>query len=73
MRLEGVDKKCHKQPFGSRKEAKAQTKLLNKIVRDANYNGVYYCIECSCWHVTSLNKRQQRKLKIQNPTYLKKS
>lgn len=51
---------CKKVCYKSRKEAKAKIKDLNHN-KGFSLTDVYYCEDCSYWHVTHMKKSDSRK------------
>jgi hypothetical protein len=53
--------RCGKVPFLSRKAAKEEMKVINHHHKtDKTIKDVYYCDDCSAWHLTSMNKKKSR-------------
>jgi SPP1 gp7 family putative phage head morphogenesis protein len=54
---------CTKKVFASRHAAKIKAKIFNKEGRlDKKITDVYYCNQCSGYHMTSMKKSRSRKL-----------
>lgn len=61
--MEPCNKKCHL----TRKAAKAAMKHLNHDSKlQKKIQNVYYCKQCSNWHLTSIDKNKSRKLTRKN-------
>lgn len=53
--------KCLKVCYWTRKAAKAEMKALNKNhLTSKEIKNVYFCDECSSWHLTSMSKKRSR-------------
>lgn len=54
--------KCMKIVYRTRGEAKKALKELNKQGPNVTkkLTDVYYCEKCSCYHLTSMNKKKSR-------------
>lgn len=51
---------CGKRGYFSRKEAKKAMRYYNTQFKDTPLTDVYYCDECSYYHLTSMPKQQAR-------------
>lgn len=51
---------CGKRGYSSRKDAKRAIKYFNTRFKDNNLTDVYWCEECSYYHLTSMPKQQSR-------------
>lgn len=54
-------KPCLKNCYDTRKEAKKRMKELNKAHHfEGKLNNIYYCEQCSSYHLTSMPKQKSR-------------
>jgi hypothetical protein len=54
---------CVKKCFSSRQEAKKKVRELNRSgTLGKELTDVYYCNQCSAWHMTSMKKKKSRHL-----------
>lgn len=55
---------CGKVTYTSRRQAKEAMKKMNHTnICQKKLTDVYFCDECQHWHLTSMGKRQSRRLK----------
>lgn len=52
--------KCFKKCYQTNREAKKYLKLMNTTKPHLGLTATYFCSQCQCYHVTSMNKKRSR-------------